>query len=664
MFCLFVHRIVVMTVAAMLATSAVATAQPTIEQVNQALDLAEKAASHGMTDLSMRAVTRSLRFGPPTVSKATPKTVIRHFGARVDTSRPLPKTAKEIVDRRIPATVNRLAEVWSNSTDSRAVYEAIRDVVLPAERPMQAFIYSEPIKLDPLQPDRIPPVSSLVDTLLKWARTADQVADLHQQLESRDLEKSVSGMLVGLLVGLELDDIEVVQQYTDGISQMEKLGMDRQSAEFLTTVGMTLRRDGQAPKVAAKLLEMAGHTLQKIDQLEKRKISIGPTVLLLASRCWFSVGDSEKGVSLLREFLGDAVKSDMDSDSDTRKIDVVGRELFSRGLVNEGRDLLGPKHTPYFERRYQFSIGSETAEIDWSPPSQSGERRLARAIPSSDINAEDEVANQIWLCTLDLTTNTSKRLLVLPDFQHVASPTVSHDGSKLCFEASFPGEAITSDSRIYVTDLENAKLRCLGRGTLPSWSPGGKRIVFSSFLPTRGIWICRSNSGDSQLIDRNGWAATWSPNGSMIAYSRVIDRKWDLFVFDIIENQYFSVFGDAPCPFPTIKSGFQWAPDSGALLLQTSARELVEVPVLKAETRNTIRVGFDLQNQFDLHSNGAIITAGRTSKNSPEQLFRVDRAQKETVDAAAGQFTDRRNTGAAWMPDGKSLVYVSKPIKN
>ena len=663
MLCLFIRRIVIMTVAAMLATSTVATAQPTIEQVNQALDLAEKAASHGMNDLSMRAVTRSLRFGPPTVSKATTPPVIRHFGARVDTSRPLPKTAKEVVDRRIPATVNRLTEVWSDSADPNDVYVTIRSIVLPAERPMQAFIYSEPIRLDPLQPDRIPPVPSLVDTLLKWARKADQIADLNQQLESRDLKKSVTGMLVRLLVGLELDNFDVVQKYTSGIAEMAKLGMNRQAAEFLATVGIKLRRDGRSTKVAARLLEIAGQGLQRIDQLDSRKTSIGPTVMLLASRCWFSAGDNEKGVSLLSDFLGGPVKSDFVPASNTRKINIAGKELFSRGLVNEGRELLGAKHSAYFERRYQFSVGTDTAEVDWSPPSESGEQRLARAILSSDITSEDDAAAQIWLCSLDLSTDSSRRLFAFPDFQHVASPAVSSDGSMLCFEASFPGEAITSGSRIYVTELASGKLRCLGRGTLPSWSPGGKRIVFSSFSPTRGVWISRLSAGDSRLIDRNGWSASWSPNGSMIAYSRFIDRKWDLYVYDIIENQYFSVFGDGTCHFSRINNGFQWSPDSETLLLKGSGLQLVEVPVLRPQAPRSLQVKFSPEGPLAWNSQGGIVAIGRESKSSPERLLKVDRENSAASAAIPGQFADRRSTAVAWMPDAQSLVYISKPAR-
>lgn len=661
MLCLIVRRIVLVAIVAVLATSAVATAQPTIEQVNQALDLAEKAARHGLTDLSMQAVRRSLAYGPPTVSTAVPDKPLRHFGARVDTSRELPLTARQRIDQRIPSTVNQLADTWGRSSEPNTVYAAVRDVVFPPGRPTQAFLYSLPIKLDPLQPDRIPLVPSLVDTLLHWAEEAGQLDDLRQQLNDRDLKRSAPAMAVGLLVGLKSNDLSAVQRYTDGISQLADVGLNRQAAEFLTTVGIKMRRVGQSPIAAAQLLETAGRALQKIDQLEKPKVTIGPTVLVLAARCWFSVGDSKRGVAMLREYLGDAKETEFVSNGAARKVDIVGKELFSRGLNKEGLELLGPKLSAHFERRFQISASDDVAEIDWSPRSQFGDQPLARATPLSDVAADEESIREIWLCRLDLTTNTSKRLFAFPDFQHVASPAVSSDGVMLCFEASFPGEAITSGSRIYLMEISTGKMRCLGQGTLPSWSPGGKRIVFSSFLPTRGVWITKLSDGDSQLIDRGGWAATWSPNGSMIAFSRYVGRVWDLYVFDIVENEYFSVFGNKPCPFSTINSGFQWAPDSKSLLLKTSGRELAEVPVLSSKSRTAISLNFELQNQFASHVTEGLIASGKRVKDSPDQLFRVDRSQDKASTPVPGQFPDRRNTGAAWMPDGNSLLYISKP---
>ena len=74
---------------------------------------------------------------------------------------------------------------------------------------------------------------------------------------------------------------------------------------------------------------------------------------------------------------------------------------------------------------------------------------------------------------------------------------------------------------------------------MPSWSPDGRRIAFSSFRDVRdgapGIYVMDADGKNQTKLTNdnypNQWP-TWSPDGRRIAFSSFRGVRWDIFVMD------------------------------------------------------------------------------------------------------------------------------------
>jgi TolB protein len=110
------------------------------------------------------------------------------------------------------------------------------------------------------------------------------------------------------------------------------------------------------------------------------------------------------------------------------------------------------------------------------------------------------------------------------------TPAWSPDGKWLAFSSS---AETPENPEIYVVHPDGSGLRrlthtkgdidTLGDDSWPTWSPDGKRIVFSSNRTGDGeLWIINADgSGEKRLAGlprRDDWAPAWSPDGTRIAF--------------------------------------------------------------------------------------------------------------------------------------------------
>ena len=124
-----------------------------LDRFHLAAQVAKLAAEAGMTDLSLKAVREALKGGPPVsattldpvgapalraVSRAGLPVVVTPSGAG-SPSDPADPTTTEVSTR----LVELLASWGRRKVSPAAIYEVLRDVVIPPARPNEIFLYGE-----------------------------------------------------------------------------------------------------------------------------------------------------------------------------------------------------------------------------------------------------------------------------------------------------------------------------------------------------------------------------------------------------------------------------------------------------------------------------------------------------------------------------------------
>jgi Tol biopolymer transport system component len=149
----------------------------------------------------------------------------------------------------------------------------------------------------------------------------------------------------------------------------------------------------------------------------------------------------------------------------------------------------------------------------------------------------------------------------------VEAPAWSPDSSVVAFSAYDRQGSESKGSDIYTIRPDGTHLHRvtrLGFATNPSWSPDGKRIVFSTG-PYGDLWVMTANGASSRRLTHapNGVrdvSPSWSPDGKRIAFARRDGSSGDVFVVDANGSHLQQLTRGGDCRSPA------WTPSGKKIL--------------------------------------------------------------------------------------------------
>ena len=141
-------------------------------------------------------------------------------------------------------------------------------------------------------------------------------------------------------------------------------------------------------------------------------------------------------------------------------------------------------------------------------------------------------------------------------------PRWSPDGTRILF-ASFRTGGTLSD--IYVMNSDGTGVTRLTSGVgnegVHDWSPDGTKIVYAA--SGIGVFVMAADGSSPTLIHADGtiWIPTWSPDGSLIAFTKTVGGQRDLFVINADGSGAVNVTNST-----TNEQDYAWSPDSRQLV--------------------------------------------------------------------------------------------------
>ena len=239
----------------------------TLDRFEQAMQIARLAAEHDLPDLSVRAVREALRAGPPIIPAAptltpTPRAVARARAMATD------EGPADQVSPRVVANVIELERLWrKHKLSADVAYQVLRDVVLPAARPDEVFLYASPLNVATLRRPQ-----SVGMLLADWAVKAGKADELIKTMTARN-GPAMSALPLAMLsaqLALAMNDPAAIREALKAIAARLKTDTSHHTSELACHVAIPglFRPEAELAAVAIGVVDSAAKGMETANQPE------------------------------------------------------------------------------------------------------------------------------------------------------------------------------------------------------------------------------------------------------------------------------------------------------------------------------------------------------------------------------------------------------------
>lgn len=282
----------------------------------------------------------------------------------------------------------------------------------------------------------------------------------------------------------------------------------------------------------------------------------------------------------LSAFLKFIVEETLNGQGDTLKEQVIAAELYGKGpdfstaadpIVRVDARRLRDRLREYYASAPPTDVvisvpkGSYTAEftvsakpIDSAPPQPVPPTRTTRTWWIAGVAAAAAVVTA-WVVMSRVTNRKveATRLLTVTSLPGAEEdPSLSPDGNFVVFSWGGPNQSLNHD--IWVKTVDGDEMRQVTNTPdenerFPNWSPDGQRIAFTRLgNPNWSVWVVSSLGGAEQLVTRLGNRAAWLPDAkSLVFVSRNTNNRSSI-VRHVLETGSETTLTEAPPGFDEV----------------------------------------------------------------------------------------------------------------
>lgn len=247
---------------------------------------------------------------------------------------------------------------------------------------------------------------------------------------------------------------------------------------------------------------------------------------------------------------------------------------------------------------------------------------------------------------------TNQRNLTADYDKSDGAPVWSIDGHNIAFSRKIEGK-----DQLFVMDSDGGNLKRVthssGNNGSPVWSPDGSKLIYQT--DQDGNWEIYTISVDGELAQltddaADDLSADWSPDGKRIAFSSNRHGKQHIYVMNADGGSLAQITNS-----PAEDTEPVWAPDGKRVAFASLRDGNKEIYVMNADGSSARRLtdhpGVDSSPRWSV--DGRILFT--SNRGGQADIYVMDDAGRNVA-----RLTTIGATQAAWAPDGRKVVFVSR----